>query len=87
MGASSFARSATVKPFENPPRRQRRALVGAVLALTLIAATLGIGIEPAPARGHTPDTIVLVTGHGRFTLLSNLSPEARDSRVLLRQSG
>ena len=45
-----------------------------VLALTLIAATLGIGIEPAPARGRTPDTIVLVTGQGRFTLLSELSP-------------
>ena len=58
-----------------------------LLALTLIAASLGVGIEPAPARGHTPDTIVLVTGQGRFTLLSELSPEAKTLVLLLRQSG
>ncbi len=76
MGASSSARPATVERRQSPYRQQLRGLLGLLLALVLIAATFGIGIEPAQARGHTPDTIVLVTSQGRFTLLSSLSPSA-----------
>jgi len=76
MGASSFARSSTFTSHNTLRHRQLRTLLGTVLALVLIAATLGFGSEPAAARGHTPDTIALVTDHGRFTLLSELSSEA-----------
>jgi hypothetical protein len=76
MGASSFSRSSSLT-FHNTFRHgQFRRLLGAVLALALIAATLGLGSNPAEAVRHRPDTIALVTGQGRFTLLSELSPEA-----------
>ena len=87
MGAPSFARSATANSRDISRGRRFRGLWGAFLALTLIVATLGVGIEPAPARVRTPDTIALVTAQGRFTILSSVSAEARTAVLTFGNPG